>query len=85
MLGGAGFVAPSDKITLAYIGCGTQGLREMLPHARLPDVQIVAVCDPVRMATTTWTGPQDGLRASIADALGKPDWWRSAPRDPRRP
>src|ERR1019366_2794060 len=31
-------VPPSDKITLAYIGTGTQGLRELLPllAARLP-------------------------------------------------
>jgi len=29
VLGGPGFVAPSDKITVANIGCGTQGLREM--------------------------------------------------------
>ncbi|HKO79078.1 MAG TPA: hypothetical protein VJU78_01725, partial [Chitinophagaceae bacterium] len=29
VLGGPGYVAPSDKINLAYIGCGTQGLREM--------------------------------------------------------
>ena len=29
VLGGKGFVAPSDKINIAYIGCGTQGLREM--------------------------------------------------------
>ena len=27
VLGGPGFIAPSDKINLAYIGCGTQGLR----------------------------------------------------------
>jgi len=27
VLGGQGYVAPSDKITLGYIGCGTQGLR----------------------------------------------------------
>jgi len=29
VLGGKGFVAPSDKLNLAYLGCGTQGLREM--------------------------------------------------------
>ena len=29
VLGGSGVVPPSDKITLAYIGTGTQGLREM--------------------------------------------------------
>lgn len=31
VLGGKNFVAPSDKITLAYIGVGTQGIRELLP------------------------------------------------------
>src|SRR6201992_969484 len=25
VLGGPGHVAPSDKVTLAYVGCGTQG------------------------------------------------------------
>jgi len=25
VLGGRGHIAPSDKLTLAYIGCGTQG------------------------------------------------------------
>ena len=30
VLGGAGYVAPSDKITLGWIGTGTQGLREMM-------------------------------------------------------
>src|SRR5881296_686060 len=44
VLGGPGYVAPSEKITLAHIGCGTQGLREMLAMLAMPDVQIVAVC-----------------------------------------
>ena len=30
VLGGLNYVAPSDKITLGYIGCGTQGIREMV-------------------------------------------------------
>ena len=29
VLGGSNYVAPSDKLTIGYIGCGTQGLREM--------------------------------------------------------
>jgi hypothetical protein len=29
VLGGSGYTAPSDKITVANIGCGTQGLQEM--------------------------------------------------------
>src|SRR2546423_921860 len=48
VLGGAGYVPPSEKITLAYIGCGTQGLREMPALLAMPEVQVVAVCDPVK-------------------------------------
>src|SRR5207244_8075303 len=51
VLGGPGYVPPSDKITLAYIGCGTQGTREMLRLLATPDVQITAVCDPVKDGT----------------------------------
>src|SRR5262245_66650395 len=48
VLGGQGFVPPSEKITVAYVGCGTQGIREMLRMLTMPEVQIVAVCDPVK-------------------------------------
>jgi hypothetical protein len=29
VLGGSKYVAPSDKVNVAYIGTGTQGLREL--------------------------------------------------------
>ena len=29
VMGGSGYIAPSDKITVANIGCGTQGIPEM--------------------------------------------------------
>ena len=45
VLGGPGYVPPSDKINLAFIGVGAQGLRVMLRFLREPDVQGVAVCD----------------------------------------
>lgn len=46
VLGGIGYVAPSDKITLGFIGCGKQsgGLRSRF--ANLIDTQVVAACDP---------------------------------------
>lgn len=50
VLGGVGFIAPSDKITLAYIGTGTQGLRELQPLLAIPELQIIAVCDPQKKA-----------------------------------
>jgi hypothetical protein len=82
VLGGAGFVAPSEKITVAYIGCGTEGLREMPDLLKLPEVQIVAVCDPVKEGYDYVDWSKDGLRASIAEALGRPDWRRGAPGIP---
>jgi len=82
VLGGPGFVPPSEKINLAYIGCGTQGLREMLPMLNLPEVQIVAVCDPVKDGHDYVDWSRDELRASIATALGKPDWRRGVPGIP---
>jgi hypothetical protein len=74
VLGGPGFVPPSEKINLAYIGCGTQGLREMLGMLAMPEIQIVAVCDPVKDGHDYVDWSKDELRASIATALGKPDW-----------
>lgn len=50
VLGGPRHVAPSDKVNVAYIGLGTQGLREMADLIELPDVQITAVCDPQKKA-----------------------------------
>ena len=82
VLGGAGFVAPSEKVTVAYIGCGTQGLREMPDMLKLPEVQVVAVCDPVKESYDYVDWSKDGLRADLAAALGKPDWKRGAPGIP---
>src|SRR5260370_30216618 len=45
VLGGAGYVPPSDKVNIAFIGVGAQGLRVMLHFLNEPDVQGVAVCD----------------------------------------
>ena len=45
VLGGTRYVAPSDKVNLAFVGVGTQGIRVMLQFLPLPDMQAVAVCD----------------------------------------
>src|SRR5438132_5146534 len=39
VLGGPGHVPPSEKINVAFIGVGAQGLRVMLGFLRQPDVQ----------------------------------------------
>lgn len=45
VLGGRGFVAPSDRITLASIGMGRQGMAVTMDLLARPDIQLVAVCD----------------------------------------
>ena len=42
---GAGYVAPSDRITLASIGMGFQGTTVTMTFLARPDLQVVAVCD----------------------------------------
>ena len=74
VLGGPGHVAPSDKITLAYIGCGTQGSREMLRLLAAPEVQIVAVCDPVKDGTNYVDWSATGIRDSVRRTLEDPNW-----------
>src|SRR5690242_3387462 len=74
VLGGAEDVPPSDKITLAYIGTGTQGLREMLTLLPVPELQIVSVCDPNQHASEYRDFSKDTLLNSIRRTLGKSDW-----------
>ncbi len=74
VLGGPGYVAPSDKITIGYIGCGTQGLREMVSLISNPALQIVAVCDPNKFTTDYVDWSLNGVRNSIRTALGDSSW-----------
>jgi predicted dehydrogenase len=46
VVAGAEQPPPSEKVNIAFIGVGSQGLRVMLNFLRQPDVQAVAVCDP---------------------------------------
>jgi hypothetical protein len=82
VLGGPGHIAPSEKLTLAHIGCGTQALREMPGLLSTPEIQIVAVCDPVKEGRDYLDWSKDGLRSEIASALGRPDWRRGEPGIP---
>jgi hypothetical protein len=78
VLGGPQFVAPSDKVTLAYIGLGTQGIRELLDLLPSPDIQVVAVCDPNKDSNDYVDWSKNGLRDGIRKSMGKPDWREGA-------
>jgi len=74
VLGGAGTVPPSERINVALIGCGTQGLRELLDMLAMPEIQVVAVCDPNKDSDNYVDWSKDGLRRAIAEGLGRPQW-----------
>jgi len=74
VLGGEGRIAPSDKINFAYIGCGTQGLREIPALIELPEVQVIAVCDPQKDAVGYCDWSPGGLRNSLRTLVKNPGW-----------
>lgn len=82
ILGGEGRVPPSERITFALIGCGTQGLRELTGLLENKEVQVVAVCDPNKESYDYVDWSRDGLRSQIANFLRRPDWRKNAPGIP---
>lgn len=74
VLGGTGHVAPSDKITLAHIGMGTQGFRELGGLLADPEIQIVAVCDPNTDSNDYVEWGKHGIRNQLRGLLGNPTW-----------
>lgn len=73
VLGGK-HVPPSDKINVAYIGLGTQGLRQLPDIIQLEDVQVTAVCDPQRKAMNYYDWGPNYLRNQMRELMGKPNW-----------
>jgi predicted dehydrogenase len=74
VLGGTSYVAPSEKITLANIGMGTQGFRELGGLLADPEIQIVAVCDPNTDTNDYVEWGKGGIRNTIRTFLGDPAW-----------
>lgn len=74
VLGGPGFIPPSDKVTVANIGCGTQGLREMGDLLQHPYVQVVSICDPNKYSTDYLDWSANGIRNGIRKTLGDQSW-----------
>jgi len=71
---GKGYIAPNDKVTLAYIGMGTQGLRELGSLLASPEIQIVSVCDPNKDSNDYVDWSKNDLRDDIRLLLGNPNW-----------
>ncbi len=74
VLGGSGYVSPSNRITLAHIGMGTQGFRELGGLLADPQIQIVAVCDPNTDSNGYVEWSKNSVRNRIRGYLGNPSW-----------
>lgn len=74
VLGGPGYVPPSEKITLACIGMGTQAIREIGGILASPEVQVVAVCDVEKDGTHYLEWSKNDIRNTIRNLIGNPTW-----------
>ena len=54
VLGGPGFVAPSDKVNVALIGAGGQGLFNLRSLFQEQDCQVIALADPAEEWDLSW-------------------------------
>ena len=73
-LGLGAATAPSDRITLGFIGIGCMGQGHLAHLLTYPDVQVLAVCDVDTWRRENASGPSmtptpgDAPRATIQDA-----------------
>src|SRR5918996_1200254 len=75
VLGGQGYIPPSDMILLAQVGCGTQAQRQVNTGlVRRPDLQFVAVVDPNRNTQNYVDWSNWGNRNQIRRCLEAPEW-----------
>ena len=75
VLGGPGFVPPSDQILLAQVGCGTQAQRQVnIGLVARPDLQFVAVVDPNKDSQDYVDWERWGNREEIRRFLGDSAW-----------
>lgn len=70
VLGGAGYTAASDRITLGFIGCGKQSGGLQRRFFNLPDAQILAGCDVYAAKLEKFLKTNDSLYAEKTGQAG---------------
>jgi Predicted dehydrogenases and related proteins len=66
VLGGSGFVAPSDRINLGYIGTGKQVYTLLRNIGKLQETMVVAACDVDRKKLAKFVGEATKVNAAKA-------------------
>ena len=70
----SGTVRANSKLTIACIGVGSQGLRVLLDMLRLPQVQVIAVCDVNRGSSNYLDWGPNELRDKVRTVLQDQSW-----------
>lgn len=85
VLGRAGQTPPNSRIQTAFIGVGSQGQRVMLSFLKEPEVQGVAVCDPVKTAADYHQWGESEFANAVHRLLGVTSGWEwLSPNQPMR-
>jgi predicted dehydrogenase len=74
VLGGPGNVPPSDRVRIGYVGCGTQGIRQLIEALPRKDVKIAAICDPNRATADYPEWGKNEIRDKVRAFLGDPTY-----------
>ncbi len=70
VLGGPNHVPPSERVNLACVGVGAQGIRVMLEFLKRDDVQVVSVCDVNRESDDYSEWRLGELKSTIDETVG---------------
>src|ERR1035441_3347220 len=71
---GRGYVPPSDKITVAHVGFGTEAIREVASLLENPSVHLTAVCDVEKDGVNYLEWTPNGGRGNNRRRLDEPNW-----------
>src|SRR5215213_4998493 len=78
VLGGRGYIPPSDMILMAQVGCGMQSQRQVnTGFVQRPELQFVAVVDPNKDSQNYVDWENFGNRNRIRRFLEEPTWGES--------
>lgn len=78
VLGGPKFVPPSETIQVGYVGCGAQGMRQLLAALPKSELRVVAVCDPNRKSDDYPEWGRHEVNDKVAHFLGDDSWAKGA-------
>jgi predicted dehydrogenase len=74
VLGGPGYVPPSEQIVAACVGVGAQGTRVMMDFLKEPEVRIAAVCDVNRESSDYVEWGTNEIRNTEREFLEDSSW-----------